>query len=139
MAGTSSSHRHEADHSTGFYNWFHDVIASSTGVPVAVLVTVLVAFSSEAISAFYNRVRDRPLFWLRSRCVSLILHNILSSLLHGLRLALMFTLMLIFMTLDPWLCFAVLVGGVIGHLVCQWSFSWQSEIPDKEGCLRSQW
>jgi len=109
------------------HRWLYDTAQSNAGLASLACAVAIASVTSEACSALYTRLRDRPLFWLGPTRLTIFLHNFLASLLHGVRVAVMFSLMMVFMTLDPCLCVVMVMGHILGHLVCHWSFAWVSD------------
>ncbi|CAG5136398.1 unnamed protein product [Candidula unifasciata] len=135
----TTAHNHSAVPDVGFYDWLNNIIHSTTGLPVMTLVVFVLAIFSEGLGSAIRRLRARPVFWIRSRTPTVILHNVLSTLVHASKVTLMFLLMVIFMALNVWLCLAAILGSALGYLVFNWSSLWESEAPDKEELAKSHW
>ncbi|BFZ05795.1 hypothetical protein BsWGS_08834 [Bradybaena similaris] len=135
----TTSHNHSDVPDVGFYDWLNDIIHSTTGLPIMVLVVFVLAVLSEGLGSAIRRLRARPLFWIRSRTPTVILHNVVSTVIHAGKVTLMFLLMVIFMALNVWLCLAAIFGSALGYLVFNWHSLWESEAPDKEELAKSQW
>jgi hypothetical protein len=135
----STTHNHSNVPDINFYDWLDEIVHSPTGLPILVLVVFLLSVLSEGLGASIKRLRARPVFWLRSRGLTVVIHNLLSTGAHAARVALMFVLMVVFMAMNAWLCVSMLLGAAVGHLVLNWSSVWESEAPDKEELARAQW
>ncbi|XP_059175327.1 high affinity copper uptake protein 1-like [Physella acuta] len=121
----------EGDLNNYLFSWMDSVTHSTTGLAIMTVVVFLLSVMLESMNAGTKRLRSRPLFWIRSRAVTSALHNLLATLVHAVSVSLMFLLMLVFMTLNPWLCSAIILGAIVGYLLFNWSTTWDSEPIEK--------
>uniref|UniRef100_A0A2C9KLP4 Copper transport protein n=1 Tax=Biomphalaria glabrata TaxID=6526 RepID=A0A2C9KLP4_BIOGL len=60
-------------------------------------------------------------FLLNNPRLRVVLYNGATTLLHTSEMTLMLMLMVIFMTLNTWLCISIITGSAVGYLIFNWN------------------
>ncbi|CAL1536575.1 unnamed protein product, partial [Lymnaea stagnalis] len=113
-------HTHEDGFVSTFFTWFRDVTSTHSGLAIVTIIVFIASILMEALASAMRRLHSRPLFWIRSRQMTSSLHNVLATLVHAAEMALMLSLMVVFMTLNLWLCVAIIVGSALGYMMFNW-------------------
>ncbi|KAH9500711.1 hypothetical protein Btru_076331 [Bulinus truncatus] len=75
----------------------------------------------EALGTAVRNFHFHQVFFVKCLKIKLIFYNVIKTFLHTAELVMMFTLMVIFMTLNTWLCASIIIGSAVGYLLFNWN------------------